>query len=295
MVISQWIEPEAKDLGGFVARRSLPYPGRQMVGPFIFFDHLGPATLPPGRGIDVRPHPHINLATVTYLFEGRLLHRDSLGSVQEIQPRAVNWMTAGGGITHSERSPDRDRNRASVIHGIQTWVALPAGQEEVAPWFRHYPADSLPTWQESGATLTLIAGQSHGYVSPVEVFSPMVYLDFECAPQAQWTLPADYSERAVYSVTPGLQIDQTPLPQHRLAILSAGASVSITASESARGMVIGGEPLGPRYKWWNFVSSRVERIAQAKADWQAGRFTPVPQETEFIPLPDQVTEANPLP
>lgn len=295
MTIQQLIEPEVKDLGGLVARRSLPYRDRQLVGPFIFFDHLGPASLPAGKGIDVRPHPHINLATVTYLFAGRLLHRDSLGTVQDIQPGAVNWMTAGRGIVHSERSPDDDRATDSTIHGIQTWVALPEHHEEDAPWFRHYPAASLPTWQANGSTITLIAGQSHGYTSPVDVFSPILYLDVILTPQAQFTLPAEYYDRAVYSVTEGLHIDQHPLPPYRLALLEPGKTVTISSDSNARCMVIGGEPLGTRYKWWNFVSSRADRIQQAKTDWQEGRFAAVPGETEWIPLPAVVTEANPMP
>lgn len=294
MSIHQLIEPEVKNLGGFVARRSLPYPNRQMVGPFIFFDHLGPATLPPGKGIDVRPHPHINLATVTYLFEGGLMHRDSLGTVQEIQPGAVNWMTAGRGIVHSERSPDLDRASTATIHGIQTWVALPAEHEESEPWFHHYPAATLPTWNENGATVTLVAGRSHGHSSPVSVFSPILYLDIVLAPQSHFVLTADYTERAVYSVTAGLELDHEPLPPYRLAILTPGTDVTLSATAAARCIVIGGEPLGNRYKWWNFVSSRPDRIEQAKADWRQRRFAPVPDETEFIPLPEAVTEANPF-
>lgn len=294
MSIHQLIEPDVKDLGGFVARRSLPYPDRQMVGPFIFFDHLGPAVLPAGRGIDVRPHPHINLATVTYLFDGALMHRDSLGTVQEIQPGAVNWMTAGTGIVHSERSPDRDRVNEASIHGIQTWVALPTEYEESEPWFHHYPADTLPTWSENGATVTLIAGAANGHTSPVKTFSPILYLDVVLAPQSQFTISADYSERAVYSVTDGLQVDHEPLPPYRLAILTPGTTTTISATIAARCMVIGGEPLGTRYKWWNFVSSRPERIEQAKADWRDRQFASVPNEAEFIPLPSVVTEANPF-
>ncbi|MBD2461854.1 pirin family protein [Oscillatoria sp. FACHB-1407] len=294
MPFEQLIEPDVKDLGGFIARRSLPYPNRQMVGPFIFFDHLGPSLLPVGKGIDVRPHPHINLATVTYLFEGALMHRDSLGTVQEIQPGAVNWMTAGTGIVHSERSPDRDRANEATIHGIQTWVALPQDQEETDPWFHHYPADTLPTWQETGATVTLIAGQAAGYTSPVKVFSPILYLDIVLTPQSHCTIPADYSDRAIYSVTEGVEINHKPLPPYRLAILTPGAIVTVSASVAARCIVIGGEPLGTRYKWWNFVSSRPERIEQAKRDWRECRFATVPDETEFILLPEVVTEANPF-
>jgi redox-sensitive bicupin YhaK (pirin superfamily) len=293
-MVIQLIAPEVKDLGGFVARRSLPSPGNQTVGPFIFFDHLGPSVLPPGRGIDVRPHPHINLATVTYLFEGALMHRDSLGTVQEIQPGAVNWMTAGKGIVHSERSPDYDRANAASIHGIQTWVALPTEYEEVDPWFHHYPATNLPTWTENGTTVTLIAGQFAGYTSPVKVFSPILYLDVILTPQSTFTIPADYSERAIYSVTEGLRLDGKLLALHRLAILAPGEAVTISSEVAARCIVIGGEPVGMRYKWWNFVSSRIDRIEQAKADWREGRFATVANETEWIPLPEVVTEANPF-
>jgi len=292
MSILQLIEPEVKDLGGFTARRSLPYPGRQMVGPFIFFDHLGPSVLTPGVGIDVRPHPHINLATVTYLFEGALMHRDSLGTVQEIRPGAVNWMTAGCGIVHSERSPDAERDRAATIHGIQTWVALPDESEESEPWFTHYPILALPTWEENGAKIKLIAGQTAGHTSPVKVFSPILYLDIALSANAHVTIPAEYSERAVYSVTSGLSLQGESLEQHRLAILEPGEVVTLASSTDARCVVIGGEPLGVRYKWWNFVSSRPARIEQAKADWREGHFPTVPGETEFIPLPEHVTEAN---
>ncbi|MBU7582139.1 MAG: pirin family protein [Nostoc sp. TH1S01] len=294
MAILQLIEPEVKDLGGFVARRSLPYPQRQMVGPFIFFDHLGPSVLPANKGIDVRPHPHINLATLTYLFDGAIMHRDSLGIVQEIQPGAVNWMTAGKGIVHSERSPDFDRHNEVTIHGIQTWIALPVEYEEVDPWFVHYTADTLPSWEENGAVIKLIAGEAFGHTSPVKVFSPILYLDVVLAANAHFTIPTGYSERAVYSVTDELSINDEPLEPYRLAILEPGNEVKVSASTAARCIVIGGEPLGQRYKWWNFVSSRPERIEQAKADWRNHRFADVPNETEFIPLPEVVTEANPL-
>jgi redox-sensitive bicupin YhaK (pirin superfamily) len=293
MPICQLLNPEVKDLGGFVARRSLPYPGRQTVGPFIFFDHLGPATFPPGQGIDVRPHPHINLATVTFLFEGALLHRDSLGSIQEIKPGAVNWMTAGTGIVHSERSPDLECQSLSTIHGIQTWVALPTEYEESDPWFCHYPAETLPTWQNDGASITLIAGEFMGRTSPVQVFSPILYLDVILAAGTGFTLPAEYSEQALYAIDEGLTLDDQPLPQHQLAILEPGQPVKLSAANSARLIVIGGEPIGKRYKWWNFVSSRPERIEAAKLTWRNQEFDIVPTETEFIPLPATVQEANP--
>jgi hypothetical protein len=285
--IQHLIEPHIQDLGGFQARRLLPSDVLTLVGPFIFFDHLGPAVFAPGRGVDVRPHPHINLATVTYLFEGVLLHRDSVGSVQEIHPGAVNWMTAGRGIVHSERTPDMVRSQEAILHGIQTWVALPDEHEETDPWFRHHPATDLPTWEEAGVSFTLIAGAAYSRQSPVQTFSPMIYLDIRLSPGSKFVLPGDYNEQAVYSVTPGLQIDGVSLAQHRLAVLPTGASVTISADEAARCVVVGGEPVGERYKWWNFVSSRHERIEQAKQDWREGKFDPVPGETEFIPLPEE--------
>jgi redox-sensitive bicupin YhaK (pirin superfamily) len=294
MPIRQLLEPEVKDLGGFIARRSLPIPGVQMVGPFIFFDHLGPAVLPAGQGIDVRPHPHINLATVTYLFEGALMHRDSLGTVQEIRPGAVNWMTAGRGIVHSERSPDRDRANPATIHAIQTWVALPEADEETAPAFHHYPATAIPAWREGNASIILIAGQWGDQQSPVPVFSPMLYLDIGFDGSGQVTIPPDYREQAIYAIAAGMTVDGVPLPRHRLAILEPEQAAVVMATSPGRCLVIGGEPLGSRYKWWNFVSSRQARLEQAKADWRNHRFPEVPAETEYIPLPETVTEANPL-
>lgn len=285
--IQHIIEPHIQDLGGFQARRLLPSNVLTLVGPFIFFDHLGPAVFPPGKGVDVRPHPHINLATVTYLFEGVLLHRDSVGSVQEIHPGAVNWMTAGRGIVHSERTPDHERSKEATLHGIQTWVALPDEHEETDPWFRHHPATDLPTWENAGVSFTLIAGEAYSHTSKVRTFSPMIYLDVQLAAGTQFTLPGDYSEQAVYSVTEGLQINGVPLEQHRLAVLTSGVSVDISSEGDARCIVVGGEPVGKRHKWWNFVSSRLDRIEQAKRDWQQGRFEQVPQETEFIPLPEE--------
>lgn len=284
--IQHIIAPEVKDLGGVEARRLLPSKERTLVGPFIFFDHLGPATFPPNRGVDVRPHPHIGLATVTYLFEGVLLHRDSLGSVQEIHPGAVNWMTAGRGITHSERTPDPIRVQSARLHGIQTWVALPDGAEEMAPHFEHYPADGLPTWETDGVAIKLIAGEAFGRQSPVKTASPMIYLDVQIPAGQRWTLPAADRDCAIYSVTASLSLAGEPLAQHRLAVLQPGAAVTIAATQAARCIVVGGDPVGDRIKWWNFVSSRRDRIEQAKADWQAGRFPAVPEETEFIPLPE---------
>ena len=293
--ITKLLTPHVKDLGGFNARRSLPHDEVMTVGPFIFFDHLGPAVFPPGKGVDVRPHPHINLATVTYLFEGSLLHRDSLGSVQEIYSGAVNWMSAGTGIVHSERSPEGDRATKSTLHAIQTWVALPEAAEESEPWFKHYPSTNIPTWTDNGVTITLIAGETQGNTSPVKTLSPTIYLDLIFTPNTKYVLPAEYSDRAIYSVTPGITVDGEKLEQHQMAILACGNEVGITANTDARCMVVGGEPVGERHKWWNFVSSRPERIEQAKQDWLDGKFAKVPQETEFIPLPDdETTKPQPL-
>ncbi len=263
-----------------------------MVGPFIFFDHLGPAVFPPGEGVDVRPHPHINLATVTYLFEGSLLHRDSLGVVQEIVPGEVNWMTAGKGIVHSERSPDSFRAAESTLHAIQTWIALPTEFEEIEPDFTHYAASELPQWQENGTKATLLAGKFSTYNSPVQTYSPTIYLSLHFTPQGRFHLPEDEQQKAIYSITPGLFINGKPLEQHRLAIVESGASVEIAADADAQAIVIGGKPLGLRQKYWNFVSSRPERIEQAKLDWKENRFPQVPEESGFIPLPTKAPEES---
>ncbi|BAY86214.1 hypothetical protein NIES267_57200 [Calothrix parasitica NIES-267] len=283
--INQIIKPHLKDLGGFEARRCLPQNERQMVGPFIFFDHLGPAAFPAGKGVDVRPHPHINLATVTYLLEGELLHKDSLGTVQEIKPGAVNWMSAGTGIVHSERSPEESRNREATLHAIQIWVALPDEHEETEPWFRHYPKDNLPVWNENGVTITLVVGNAFNRASKVETVSPMFYLDVQLQPNTQFILTELYSERAIYSITPGLSVDGETLEQHQLAVLNSNGDIYISANTEARCIVFGGEPVGERYKWWNLVSSRPERIDEAKRDWKEGKFSQVPDEEEYIPLP----------
>ncbi|MEM8505131.1 MAG: pirin family protein, partial [Cyanobacteria bacterium P01_D01_bin.1] len=296
MPLEQILIPEQHDLGGFSVHRSLPHRNQEMVGPFIFFDHLGPAVFPPDEGVDVRPHPHINLATVTYLFEGSLLHRDSLGVVQEIVPGEVNWMTAGRGVVHSERSPDSFKKAESTLHAIQTWIALPTEFEEVDPDFSHYAASDLPKWTENGVTATLIAGKfttagNAEYSSPVQTFSPTVYLSLSFRVSSQFQLPADDQQRAIYSVTPGLSINGQPVEQRRLAVVEPGAPVDISAESDAQAMIIGGEALGPRQKYWNFVSSRPERIEQAKRDWKAKRFPPVPAESEFIPLPSEPAQA----
>ena len=298
MSIQQIITPKKHDLGEFSVQRSLPSDTLKMVGPFIFFDHLGPVTFPAGKGVDVRPHPHINLATVTYLFEGSLLHRDSLGIVQEIVPGEVNWMTAGKGIVHSERSPERFREKESTLHAIQTWVALPEAAEEVEPSFSHHPATDLPRWTQTGTSATLIAGRYQSHQSPVKTYSETLYLALAFTADSQFQLaPIDGVERAVYSVTPGLFIDGKPLEPYRLAVLAPDESVDISGEAEAKAMIIGGAPVGDRTKDWNFVSSRSARIEQAKQDWQDRSFPTVPGETEFILLPDssdRSSSATPL-
>ncbi len=281
------IEPRARNLGGFEVRRVLPSARRRSVGPFVFFDEMGPAAFPAGEGIDVRPHPHIGLATVTYLFEGEILHRDSLGSVQPIQPGALNWMTAGRGITHSERTPPALRAEGQRLHGIQSWVALPRDLEETAPDFQHFPADSLPVVERDGATLRLIAGEAYGERAPVETALDLIYLEANLKAEAPLPLPEDKAELAVYVVTGDVRIGDAPVAPGRMAVLSPEASCTVTALSKARLMLLGGAPVdAKRYMWWNFVSSSEARIEQAKADWRDGRFPQVPGEDDIIPLPE---------
>jgi len=282
------IESRAKDLGDFQVRRVLPASERQRVGPFIFFDHMGPARFREGRGIDVRPHPHIGLATVTYLFDGVIRHRDSLGSDQEITPGAVNWMIAGRGIVHSERTPGRLRRDGSSLHGLQVWLALPRQAEETRPSFVHHPAASIPQLTPPGAKLALIAGEAYGERSPVGSASPTFYLVGELETGAGLELPSGHRERAVYVVDGELELDGVTLGPGRMAVLRAGSLPRLTARLASRVALIGGEPLeGERHLWWNFVSSSRERIQQAKADWKDGRFAEVPGDHEFIPLPEE--------
>ncbi len=285
--IIRLIDPRSRDLGGFEVRRILPIAKQRMVGPFVFYDHLGPAVFQAGKGIDVRPHPHIGLATVTYLFEGELMHRDSLGFAQQIRPGDVNWMTAGRGIVHSERTGPEERAKDSLLHGIQSWVALPRPKEEAEPAFRHHPAESLPEITRDGVTLRLIAGAAYGARAPADVFSEMFYLDAVMAAGAAVHLPEDFAERAAYVVEGAAQVEGEDFEAGRMIVFEAGADAQLTAKAAARVMLLGGAAMdGARHIWWNFVSSAPERIEQAKADWQAGRFPEVPGETEFIPLPD---------
>ena len=280
------IVPSPRDLGGFEVRRVLPSAQRQMVGPFIFFDQMGPAELLEGKGIDVRPHPHIGLATVTYLFDGTIVHRDSLGSLQSITPGDVNWMTAGGGIVHSERSDYEIRKRRERVSGIQIWVALPRRHEETAPDFTHYARSSLPLIDGEGKTVRVIAGSVFGKTSPVKTLSPLFYADATLEAGASLAIGPEYEERALYLVDGSVEIAGEFFEAGRLLVFLSGDAIEVQATGAARILLIGGEPLdGPRYLWWNFVSSSRERIEQAKADWKAGRFAPVPGDTEFIPLP----------
>jgi hypothetical protein len=279
------LEPRRRSLGEFDVRRVLPAPARQMVGPFIFFDHMGPATFPPGKGIAVRPHPHIGLATITYLLEGEIMHRDSLGFAQLIRPGAVNLMTAGSGIVHSERA-GRDLDVNSRLHGIQSWMALPAELQEIAPDFRHYPAAALPEFERGGATVRLIMGAAFGARSPVLCHSPTLYADARLPEGAHLALPSEVADRAAYVVSGRVRIGGAEYAEGTLAIARPAANVVLEAVADSRLMIIGGEPLGPRHIWWNFVSSSTGRIEQAKRDWQGGRFGKVVgDEEEFIPLP----------
>ena len=281
------LKPHEKDLGGgFVVRRLLPAAARQAVGPFLFFDHFGPVTAQPADQHDVRPHPHIGLATVTYLFEGAMQHRDSTGAVQRIEPGALNWMTAGRGIVHSERTPDDLRGRTRVSHGLQLWAALPEADEEMAPAFAHTPAAHIPELEVGGARLRVLIGEAFGATSPVAVRSPMLYLDITLAAGDAFPLPPA-EERAVYVVEGAAQLDGDDLPPGRMLVLAPGEEPMLSADGAARVVLIGGAPLGHRHLWWNFVSSRKDRLVQAADDWAAGRFPPVPGETEFIPLPER--------
>ena len=287
MTAPQLLTPADKDLGGgFKVRRLLPSAKRRSVGPFVFFDHFGPATETPGSEHDVRPHPHIGLATVTYLFEGAMMHRDSLGNTQEIRPGAINWMTSGRGIVHSERKPDQRKSDTYVNHGLQLWAALPLAHEEAEPDFAHTPAADIPACEEQGARVRVLVGTAFGETSPVKTYAPTVYLDVQLKAGASFVLPALATELAVYAVDGDVSVDGTHVPAHTMAFLQEGAGAMLHASAAVQLVVIGGEPLdGPRYITWNFVSSRKERILQAGADWSAQRMGHVPGETEFIPLP----------
>jgi redox-sensitive bicupin YhaK (pirin superfamily) len=285
--IAHVLLPRLHDLGdGFVVARMLPHAACRTVGPYVFLDQFGPVDLAPGKSFDVRPHPHIGLATVTYLYEGEIMHRDSIGSVQRISPGAVNWMTAGRGIVHSERTPDELRDTARRMAGLQFWVGLPTASEEMDPAFAHHAANELPLIDAAGTMIRLVVGALMGSRSPVVTQSETLLADVALRPGAQWTVPAEHRERAIQVTRGTIEIGGTGYGTQRLLVLEPGRAVAVRASESARVVLFGGDPLdGPRHLAWNFVSSSKERLDQAKEDWRNGRFTPVPGETEFIPLP----------
>ena len=282
------IDARARDLGGFTVGRVLPSAARKLIGPFIFFDHMGPAAFPPGRGIDVRPHPHIGLATVTYLFEGEIVHRDSLGSHQPIRPGDVNWMTAGRGIAHSERTGPELRQSGSRLDGLQLWVALPLRHEETDPEFHHHPARDLPAIDVAGSHIRLLAGSAFGETSPVRTFSPLFYVDAAMPAGSELPLPNEYEERAAYVVSGTIECGNERAERGRMLVFAPDHPATLRAVSDARVALVGGAPIdGERHIFWNFVSSSQARIEQAKRDWREGRFPKVPgDEREFIPVPD---------
>ena len=283
------LHPHRKDLGGgFVVRRLLPAAQRQAVGPFVFFDHFGPITAQPTDNHDVRAHPHIGLATVTYLFEGAMEHRDSTGAVQRIERGAINWMSAGRGIVHSERTPQDLRGKTRRSHGLQLWAALPVTDEDMAPAFAHTPAAALPQLELGGAVVRVLIGSAFGAASPVAVRSSTLVLDIAMQPGDAFPLPDAQvaTERALYVVDGAVELDGVAVPAHTIVLLAADDEPLLSASAASRAVLIGGEPLGHRHIWWNFVSSRKERIVKAADDWAAGRFDAVPGETEVMPLPE---------
>ena len=285
-VFSQILDPDTRDLGDFTVRRLLPSKQRPRIGPFVFFDYMGPADFPPGKGVNVRSHPHIGLATITYLFEGEILHRDSLGYVQPIRPGAVNWMTAGKGIVHAEKVTDEVLASGQRLHGIQTWVALPQEFEETDPRFEHYPADAIPALERDGASLRVVVGSAFGASSPVSTESEIVYVEARLAAGAALELPRT-DELAVFVIEGDVAVDGTMAPPCTLAVLAPGKSRQLTAASDAQLMLCGGGTLqGRRIVWWNLVNSSRERIEKAKLDWREGRFPAVPGETDFIPLPE---------
>jgi hypothetical protein len=282
------IAPRVHDLGGFQVRRAVPSIQARSIGPFVFVDHMGPAIFEAGRGVDVRPHPHIGLATVTFLWSGSMTHRDTLGSVQDIEPGDVNWMTAGRGIAHSERTPLALREHDHPLHGLQTWVALPREHEEVEPAFFHHAAASLPQQRRDGAWLRIVAGRGYGEESPVQVFADTLYVAIDLDAGADIALDDGHEQRALYVLEGEAQLDGTDIPAQHLIVLDAGTRPRLRAKTPLKAMLLGGEPLdAPRHMWWNFVSSSKERIEQAKQDWLEGRFGAIEGETEFIPLPER--------
>ncbi|RTZ47822.1 pirin family protein [Candidimonas sp. SYP-B2681] len=289
-MIEMVIEQRRRDLGGsFEVGRVLPFAKQRMVGPFIFFDHIGPLDLAPGldRNVDIRPHPHIGLATVTYLFAGEVMHRDSLGYEQAIRPQEVNWMTAGRGITHSERF-ERARVQGDHLHGIQAWIALPTELEEISPSFSHHSGSDLPKWSDAGLNGQLIAGSAYGLTAGTETHSPLFYAHLDMEPGAIAEIPGGHKERAIYIATGAVELDGTRYESGRMLVLGSAAS-RVRALEHSAVMALGGEPVGERFIYWNFVSSSKDRLAQAASDWRAGRMKlPDADNAEFIPLPDEL-------
>lgn len=287
-LIQHLLRSHKRDIGGFSVMRLLPAAVKRTVGPIIFFDHMGPAQLAPGRGIDVRPHPHIGLATVTYLFEGALMHRDSLGTVQRIDPGEVNWMTAGSGIVHSERSPDDLRQRGSALHGIQTWVALPRNAEAIGPSFAHVPRAQLPVIESAGCRIVVIAGRGFGATAPTPTYSPMLYAGATLDAGAIFDFASEHTERAIYVVSGSIGVGNDVFETGNMIVLEPRIDVTVRASTPAQLMLLGGEPLdSERFIWWNFVASERRMIEAASQRWRNGEFPQVPGETEFIPLPDR--------
>ena len=286
--IELMVIPNAKDIGGFQVRRALPTAKRRLVGPFIFFDRMGPAILRAGQALDVRPHPHIGLATVTYLFDGKIRHRDSLGTEMVIAPGDVNLMTAGRGIVHSERTPEELRGAPMSVSGLQTWLALPDGKEEVAPLFENTARAVLPEFDDAGVSGRVVIGQFDGLKSPVRAASETLYGDIRLAPGASVRIPSDAEERAIYTLDGSVSISGDTFPENRLLVFKPGDEIVVSSEGGAHFMLFGGASLGSkRYIWWNFVSSSKERIEQAKEEWKTGRFDIVPgDDKEFIPLPE---------
>ncbi|MGK0298015.1 MAG: redox-sensitive bicupin YhaK (pirin superfamily) [Gammaproteobacteria bacterium] len=280
------LQATEKDLGGFSVRRYLPHRLCKKVGPFVFFDHMGPAIFKSGDGIDVRPHPHIGLATITYLFEGEIIHRDNLGYVQAIQPGALNLMTSGKGIVHSERTSELARQQGQTLHGLQVWVALPEEFEEVDPDFLHYENKDLPIININGAEIRIIIGTAFQQQSPVKTYSPLFYLDVDMPDQSSFILPDDYPERAIHIISGEVEVNGNALKMYEMAVLERSENIKIIAKQDSRLVIFGGDVINDRHLWWNFVSSSKERIDVAKQDWKSGHFGNIPGETEYIPLPE---------
>ena len=281
------ITPNLRDLEGFSVRRVLPAPERRAVGPFVFFDHMGPTEFAAGQGLAVRPHPHIGLSTLTYLYQGHIVHRDSLGFKQLIRPGEINWMTAGRGIVHSERSPEDELARVSELMGLQVWVALPRESEEIAPAFTHYSVSSQPEVEASGVNIRVVAGEAFGLRARLKTLTPLFFVDIRLQPGATTGLEVEYTERAVYIVRGSAEVDGQVFTEGQMAVLRPECKISLTSAGGAWLVAVGGEPLdGPRHMWWNFVASDREAIERAKTNWQQGKFGHVPGDSEAIPLPD---------